>query len=428
MYASITIMKNIPVYIFAVLWSALIEACMLLILPLLSKMKFASQWNISDRCGLPHLRERISGRTVIWIHAASLGESKLLVRFLGIIKKKHPKHVYVLTAATRTGAEYLSGIADRSIVAAGFLPLDTLRLMKKMIVDFSVTRLWIMETEIWPSLMASCMKAGIPVGVVNGRMEVKSFTSYNRFRFICAPIFRFLDIVLAQDEAYAGRFKLMGVKSDTVHVIGNLKSLVEIGPPSVEQRKALRTSMKIEETDFVLSAGCIHEGEGKILRETIEILEEKNIKIKIIAIPRHLNETQALISEIGKSILHLKDTVAAKSWKICIVEKMGVLEDIYKASDAAFIGGTFVPIGGHNVWDAAKFCIPVFFGPDFHTQTESCRQLIDSGAGFTAANANELADLVLKAQQTGNKAFVSTLSMYIQASRQRIDRIWSLIP
>jgi 3-deoxy-D-manno-octulosonic-acid transferase len=421
-------MKYPTAYLLTFVYSATLELVRALVLPVLTQMKAFAGWNIAERGGLPPGSPPTKNRTVVWIHAASLGESRLLIKFLGILRKKHPSCAYVLTAATRTGVDYLIGCRAADTIAVGFLPLDTLGLMKKLIRVFMVSRVWLMETELWPSMMLACRQNGVPVGIVNGRIEEKSFVSYRRLGLLCQPIFKHLDIVLAQNETYANRFKHLGVRPGAVHVTGNLKGIVVVDPAEPDRRLSLRGAMMIRDTDFVLTAGCLHAGEGRVLREALDILQNRDFFLKCIVVPRHLDETGALIKELGPDTLRLSDTAATAPWKTCIIDKMGILEDMYALSRVSFVGGTFVAVGGHNVWDAAKFGVPVLFGPDYHTQRESCDQLLNSGAGFTVATPEELARRIMTIATTDSAHFSSSLSALAGQARDRIARIEGLIP
>jgi 3-deoxy-D-manno-octulosonic-acid transferase len=421
-------MKHTAAYLFTIIYSATLELVRVLILPLLAKMKAFAGWNIAERSGLPPGNLTTTNRTRVWIHAASLGESRLLIKFLDILREKHPSGEYVLTAATPTGVDYLMGCRADDTVAVGFLPLDTLGLMKKLMRVFMVSRVWLMETELWPSMMLACRQSGIPVGIVNGRIEEKSFASYRRLGLLCQPIFKHLDVVLAQNETYADRFKLLGVRPGAVHVIGNLKSIVAVAPAAPDRRLSLRSAMMIRDIDFVLTAGCLHAGEGRVLKEALDILRNRNFFLKCIVVPRYLDETGTLIRELGPDTLRLSETAAHTPWETCIIDKMGILEDMYALSSVSFVGGTFVAVGGHNVWDAAKFGVPVIFGPDYHTQQESCDQLLNSGAGFTAATPEELARQIIAISTKDVGHFSSSLSMLARQARDRIARIEGLIP
>ena len=421
-------MMHCTAYLFTLLYSGTLEAGKLLILPLAAKMKVASGWNIKERCALPPGKEADPGRARVWIHAASAGESKLLVKFLGLLRKKHPMDEYVLTAATRTGVDYLRTCESDDIAAVGFFPLDTIGLMKEMLRAYKVSRVWLMETELWPSMMLACMQCGVPVGIVNARVEEKSFSSYRLLAFMYKPIFEYLDVVLAQNEVYASRFKNLGVRPNALHVMGNLKSIVVIGPLSPERRQALRDSLMIGKNDIVLTAGCVHTGEGTILREALEIVRDGNIRLKCIAVPRHLSETGQLLKELGPKTFRFYEAAASSPWEVCIIDKMGILEDMYAISSVSFIGGTFVAVGGHNVWDAAQFGVPVLLGPDCHTQQESCNQLLSAGVGFQAASPDELARNIIAILKKNNGRISSSLSALVNLSRNRIERMEELIP
>jgi 3-deoxy-D-manno-octulosonic-acid transferase len=421
-------MINPTARLFTLLYSGTLEFGRLFVLPLAAKMKAVPGWNISERCHLPPCKKNTGDRTRVWIHAASLGESKLLAKFLSILRKKHPSFEYVVTAATRTGVDYLKGLDAEDIFATGFFPLDTIVLMKKMLRVYKISRVWLMETELWPSMMLACMQTGVPVGIANARLEEKSFSSYRRLKTLYGPIFNHLDVVLAQNDAYAARFERLGVAPTALHVIGNLKAIVEIRPPSPKRRQALRHSLAILDGDVVLTAGCVHAGEGRILKKALDILRASGVCLKCIVVPRHLDETAALIRELGPDAVRIDGTTTPTPWKICVIDKMGVLEDMYAISSISFIGGTFVAVGGHNVWDAAQFGIPVLFGPDYHTQRESCEQLLSAGVGFSVASAENLSRQLMTTLTTDAAIFSAAFSTFTGLSRDRIARIESIIP
>jgi 3-deoxy-D-manno-octulosonic-acid transferase len=421
-------MKNLPAFIFAYIWSTLIEVCCFLVIPLLSVAGIASKWNVRERSRIPSLRMEPSGKDTIWMHAASLGEARLLAKFVKIIAKKHPDDLFLLTAVTSSGAEFLATIDSNNIVATGFFPFDTMRLMKKVICCFSVKRLWIMETEIWPSMLVSCMEKKIPVGIINGRMEKGSFAWYNRLGIICRPLFKNIDIVLAQDEEYACRFIKMGVKQESVHVAGNVKSIREFAIVPEEKRIALRRKLNIGERDFVLTVGCLHREESGEISAAIEHLVNRNISVKFIIVPRYVDEAGTIASAFSKDAILIGDTSTGEEWEACVIAKFGVLDDMYALADAAFIGGTFNNTGGHNVWEAASCCIPVIFGPDYRTQRESCAMLMNSGAAFMASSGVVLADIIEKMINTDRSVFVSAFSEYMDSSRKRIELIERFLP
>jgi len=418
-----------PITTFAVyLYSILLEAILLIVTPVVQLFFSKKHWNIGERSKIPVAAAMYRGKPVVWVHAASLGEAKLLEIFLNILEQKHPEQHYVCTAATKNGVGYLAGIKRDSVIAVGFLPFDTLRLMKKMLRSFSITRLWVMETELWPSMLYACKVSGVPAGIVNARMEKKSFSSYLKLRFLLAPLFAQFDTVLAQSKPYADRFIQMGVQPNAVHITGNLKSLVPFAAVIGAERNALRAKLGIAPNERVLTAGCLHVGEGTILREALALVAAQGTSIRCVVVPRYPEKAGILHKELGESSLLLHDTTTSQPWNICIVAKVGILDDMYKLCDIAFIGGTFVPIGGHNVWDAARYALPVVFGPDYHTQHEGCTTLLDAQAGFCVNNGHELAEQIVRLSGEETTGIPNAFIALNNAMDNRIQQIAQVLP
>jgi 3-deoxy-D-manno-octulosonic-acid transferase len=395
---------------------------------LLKKTGERRGWDILQRQRPPSPVRDFRNRTVVWIHASSMGEAKLLYKFLEILEQRHPEDLYLVTAITRSGVSFLERNKTSSICGVGYLPFDSLHLMNHTISQYGVSRVWIMETEIWPSMLWACRKRKIPVGLVNARMEVKSFGRYHKFKKFLEPLFSGLDIVLAQSEMYAQRFVELGVRKESVHIVGNIKGHIYIKRPSKKVWLSLRRAMNLSQDSFVLSAGCVHAGEGKAIRRCIDTLSRKNMRCKVIVVPRYLEEVPALIDEIGGNVAHFTDINTSRRWDVCIIEKMGILDDVYRVADAAFVGGTFVPIGAHNVWDPARFGIPVFFGPDYHTQIESCEKLLSAGVGFKVENGDDLANNIIKVIRIEPRKFVNAQILFTEVINKTQSVLEPLIP
>jgi 3-deoxy-D-manno-octulosonic-acid transferase len=353
------------------------------------------------------------GDTTVWLHAASLGESKLLCRFLDILRAVHPKDRYVVTAATVSGVGVLEERRGPDVCAVGLLPYDTVGLMQRFLRRFRVSRVWIMETELWPAMLWSCLRAGVPVGVANGRIEERSYRWYRRFRGLIGPLVRNFDAVLAQTEEYARRFQGVGVLSSRIRVTGNLKALVSIRRPDAALRERLRARLGVGADERLVTAGCIHPGEGRIIAAAMARIRGVVPGCRCIVVPRHIEKSELIRQELGDALL-LTAPATTEPWQTCLLAKYGVLDDCYLIADVAVIGGTFVPVGGHNPWDAARYGVPVVFGPDVHTQQESVDRLVAGGAGFTAADEQVLAESIVALLGPARRAF--------EDSRDRLAR------
>ena len=421
-------MTTIAFLAFIYIYNFLFEIALIPLVPLLRRFPFARPWHIMERSAGPLPQRSTKGKDVVWIHAASLGEAKLLIRFLYLLRQKHPHQLYVLTATTATGVDHLRSFTHDAVVGAGFMPFDTIGRMKKMIGAFGVSRVWLMETELWPAMIKVCMQKKIPIGIVNGRMEEKSLSSYRRFSALFFPLFSGVDIVLAQSDAYAARFEKCGIARSRIYVTGNLKGCVTIKRPAAEERLRLRKELNLDANEFVLTAGCIHPGEGTVLRQAMDLCAARDFPVKCIAVPRHLDASCLIAEELGAKTLVLKSTAASQPWDICLIEKVGILESMYKIADAAFIGGTFVDVGGHNMWDAAQFGIPLFFGPDYHTQVESSRTLVNAGVAFQARTAQALANAVISVCRDNAGQFSASLAVFMDAFNANHLNLETILP
>ncbi|HUI92146.1 MAG TPA: glycosyltransferase N-terminal domain-containing protein [Chitinivibrionales bacterium] len=408
-------------------YSMIMESARLMALFLLRPTPLWHKWDIASRAAIPLPRPGRASSSAVWIHAASLGECKLLARFLAMLRNRHPGQKYVLTAATRTGVDYLRQCGGDDIIAAGFLPLDTLHLMKSLLSTFSVSRVWLMETELWPAMLLACRDRRVPVGLANARIEEDSLAWYRRFAWLLSPLLRYPDAVLAQNEAYAARFARLGVAPAAIRVTGNLKSYVAIRPTPREERTRLRGDMGISSQETCITAGCLHAGEGAVVKDALDALKRRGISARCIVVPRHLKDGAALARELGNGTLRLHDMSAPHGWDVCIVEKMGVLEAMYKIADAAIVGGTFDTTGGHNMWDAAQFGIPLFFGSNYRTQQESGDTLLGAGVAFCAGNGRELAGLIAQALR-GKEKFQKAQAAFSAAINGKSHSIEDLIP
>ncbi len=386
-----------------------------------------SQLYRKERFSLPSIEKDIKGHRVIWIHAASIGEAKVIFNFLKILGKKKTGDLYILTAVTDSGVNYLQKHKTESVCAVGFMPIDTVSMMNRMLYYFNVSRVWLVETELWPCMLWTCFKHHIPVGIVNARMEEKSFSMYRLFKAVVKPLFNQINTVFAQDDVYASRFKAMGVPGKNIITIGNIKSRVIISPLSSQQKKNVRESMNIAADKKIITVGCVHPIEASVINNTVNILISQGYIWKWIVVPRHINKADVIIKELREGAVRVAGTDLSGEWNICLIEAFGVLEDMYMIADAAVLGGTFINVGGHNVWEAVQYAIPVFLGPDYHTQRESCEKIISSSVGYCVSSAEELAKMLVNVLITDPSGFSSSMSLFMDKTNKKISSVETLI-
>jgi len=409
-------------------YSAVLDAVRVLVFPLIKKIGDDRKWDLDRRQKLPSPLREFRGKTVVWLHAASLGEAKLLLKFVSMLQQRRSDERYVVTATTRNGVDYLEKHRHSAFCAIGFQPIDTLSLVGRVLDHYGVKRVWLLETELWPALLYSCRKRSIPVGIVNGRIELSSFAWYKRLQWLISPLLETVSPVFAQTDEYAVRFRSLGISPDALHSVGNLKAHIRIARPDRQEWITLRRAMNIDENTFVVTAGCMHRGEGAVLKTFAAQMAQMGYPCKLIVVPRHLNEASDLAMELGNKCVHIDSITTSRTWEVCVIEKIGILDAMYSVADAAVVGGTFVDIGGHNVWDAACFAIPVFFGPYFDKQKESGDMLREAGVGFSTGDGNELADTMYTVVKGDPMKFLAAQGAFIEMTNKTRSVVEPLLP
>jgi 3-deoxy-D-manno-octulosonic-acid transferase len=410
-------------------YSGILEALRYACIPLIARSRQARKWRLRERLLLPTADSPINGRGMVWLHAASLGESKLLCRFLTLLEHKHPEDRYVLTAATAHGVDHLRTHRTAAVAAVGFLPYDTLSLMHAMLKRFTITRLWLMETELWPSLLWACWRRRVSVGIVNGRLEAKSLAGYARVKILLGPLIHDIRPVFVQDQTYAGRFAALGIPVENLVVTGNLKSMIWIHQEPPARSSEVRRALSIAPEETVITVGCLHPGEAAVIRSACRAAREKGFAWRWVIVPRHPEKCAEIRAALGtEDVVSVKSLVCSPGWRICCVEGYGMLEDCYMIAAAAVVGGTFVDIGGHNMWEAAQFGLPVVFGPFCHTQRESCDKLISSGAGFCVGDGPDLAHILVRLLTVDKTAVAAAIDALRREVNARTHSFQELIP
>jgi 3-deoxy-D-manno-octulosonic-acid transferase len=165
-----------------------------------------------------------------------------------------------------------------------------------------------------------------------------------------------------------------------------------------------------------------------VLRACLEELKRRGRACKCIVVPRYLEESAVIAEEFGGAADRLSEIATTAAWECCIVEKLGVLETMYRIADAAVIGGTFVDIGGHNVWEPARFGIPVFFGPSHHEQNSGCERLLVAGVGFKSSDAGELADALERTLWIDPHTYARAEALFTEQVNRQQRVVEPLIP
>lgn len=364
-------------YIYTLLWH--------LILPLLflrlwwrGRKNHGYRQHIGERFGcydFPPLRQSI------WIHAVSVGEMLAAVPLIKALVKRYPQYSIVVTTMTPTGRDCAKAALGDSIVLL-YLPYEYPLVIKRFIKQTNPRLAVFMETELWPNLLDHINRRNIPIILGNARLSLKSFQGYKKLLFLIKPALSYFTMILAQSNADRERFLALGVKQNRVIVSGNIKFDLEIPTDLINQTVKLRSLLGDNRPIWI--AASTHNGEEIKLLSTARAVLEQVPTMLLILVPRHperFDEVLALCQRERFNVtLYSKLEQYSATTEILLGNIMGKLLLFYGASDLAFVGGSLIPWGGHNLLEPAALAKPVLSGNHLHAFAEISHIMIDRDA------------------------------------------------
>lgn len=357
------------------------------------------RWKIAGPKALrARWRERLgsvpeSDRPALWVHAASVGEINAVAGLVTALLERYPEERLVISTITVTGRAEAIRRFDDSRVETLFAPLDTPLAVGRWLKRVRPRLAIVAETEIWPELYRGCRKREIPMVLVNARLAGSAMQRYRRFRSLFAGVLEAVDLALCQSEEDAARFRELGLDDARVATAGNLKFDSAIPQDLGETVRRLRDQWG-QRPAWV--AGSTRPGEEEIVLAAHCRLRERRPDALLILAPRHpdrSDEIRALIDKAGLEQQAFGEAVEAAT-AVVLVDRIGVLVPCYAAASAAFVGGSLVDIGGHNLLEPAAFGKAVIAGPHLHQQADSARALGEAGALIEVHDAEALAQAV----------------------------------
>lgn len=335
-----------------------------------------------------------AGRTRVWVHAASVGEYRAILPLIELWQREHPEWDLLLSVMTATARRLARAEGHPR---AFFVPLDLpgipSRVMRRLVPDAVV----LVETELWPNLLAAASRRKIPVILVNGRVSPGSYPRYRLFRAFLGGVLRSIESFGMQTEEDAERMMALGAPPEKVRVTGNLKFDRPPALLSETRRRQLYEFLNWGESDPILIAGSTHDGEEDDLLIILEELRARWPSLRMILAPRHPERIPLVVSLIerrGRSYARysgLGPKVGGPPADLMVVDIMGALENLYGLGTIAFVGGSLRPAGGHNLLEPALQGKPVLFGP----YTDHIREMADllgsSGGGRMVNDRTDLA-------------------------------------
>lgn len=380
--------------------------------------------HVGERFG--RYRVRAPG-PVIWVHAVSVGETRAAEPLVRALLDRWPQHTVVLTHMTPTGRATSKALfGSESRVLRVYLPYDLGCLARRFLRHFRPAFGVIMETELWPNLLASCRRRRVPVMLANARLSERSARRYAHARTLTATMLGALAWIGAQTVADAARLRALGARR--VAVTGNIKFDVTPAPAAEALGVMFRARRGARP---LLLAASTREGEEAPLLDAFARLAPPDVLLALV--PRHpqrFDEVAAAVTARGLKLQRRSEEAAiAPDTRVWLGDSMGEMFAYYLAADVALIGGSWLPFGGQNLIEACAVGTPVIVGPHTFNFAQAAEDAIAAGAAQRAADleAGVAAALVLIADPARREAMASAGRAFADNDRGATARTVSLL-
>ncbi|ABM22905.1 Three-deoxy-D-manno-octulosonic-acid transferase domain protein [Shewanella sp. W3-18-1] len=385
---------------------------------------YRGRWG--ERFGLTTLKS-----TDLLIHSVSMGETLAAIPLIRLIQQSHPELSITVTTTSPTGsAEVRKAFGDS--VQHCYLPFDLPWCVQRFLSQVSPKWCVIMETELWPNLVAIVAKRGVRLMLANARLSAKSAAQYTKRPKLSRPMLQRLDVIAAQTQVEAQRFIELGVSPERVTVCGSLKFDLSITPERLANAKLLRQTWG-RETSPIWVAGSVHPGEfDAILAAHRQLLARWPDALLIIA-PRHPEKFTAVVEVVASQgfefVRRSDDQPVTVTTQVLVGDTMGELLTFYGAGDQAFVGGSLIHHGGHNPLEPIAMGVPVMVGPNYRDFAQITQMLADAGGLRIVVSADELGVNLIEyfaepelRQQAANAGLA-----VVEANRGALERQFTLV-
>ncbi|WP_169973212.1 3-deoxy-D-manno-octulosonic acid transferase [Tautonia rosea] len=345
---------------------------------------------------------RLGSAPCLWFHAVSVGEVLLLRPLIADLHRRRPDWELVISTTTSTGLE----VARRTFpdLVTFYAPLDFSWSVRRALSRVRPTALVLVETELWPNLIRAASNQGTRVAVINGRISRRSHPRYRRFRALLGPTLRRLDVVGAQSEESASRFRDIGVASDRVTVTGSIKYDGLESLRDVPKVRNLRRAIGLDDAAGpIFVAGSTMDGEEAVALQAYQAARQDHPDLRLVIVPRHPERGPDLarwIESQGHSVWRRsvdQEPPASLSLDssppVLLIDTVGELSSIWGMADLAFVGGSLFPgRGGQNMMEPSAFGASVLFGPHTSNFREAVEGLLERRAARVVHNVTELTE------------------------------------
>ena len=390
---------------------------------------------LRERLGyfIPEQLALLEARKVIWIHAVSVGETRAAIPLLKGLRKTYPDACLVLSNVTETGRAIAREIPEIDVCL--FFPFDLSWAVRRTLRLINPAVILIVETEIWPNFVRIAHENKVPVMLVNGRFSDRSFPRYFTIKRFVKPLLKMFSSFCMQTAQDARRARRIGAPIDKVVVTGNLKFDTISSLQTLPKPEDVRAKFHISDGVPVWVAGSTHAGEEKIVADVALSLSKSKVDQILVLVPRHPERARNIgedLTEMGLSWVlrsEISDREKLQAGDVLLVDTIGEMLLFYSIAELVFVGGSLVPVGGHNLLEASLLNKPVLFGSFMQNFKEIANYVLESNAGIQVEGERQLlekVELLLKSpnhcREMGRRGF-DLLSKHAGATEKTLIEV-----
>ncbi len=334
-------------------------------------------------------------RKVIWFHAVSVGEAEAVFPLIKAMQLQHTGERFLVTTTTPTGSARVKAVLGESVEHV-YLPYDLPPVVARFVHVFQPKLAVVMEKEIWPNLFAQCREKAIPLLIINARLSATSAKAYRKIPALAVPALRSVTAIATQTREDCERFIEIGAPAEKTTVMGNIKFDVAIGEEVIDQGRLLKR--KLFPGRFVWIVASTHKGEEEIFMDVYRHIKVDIPELLLMIVPRHPERFESVrrLAEENqlKTIMRTGEAFCTTETDLYLADTMGELKMLYAAADVCFVGGSMVPVGGHNILEPLAVGLPVMFGPHMINFKEIAENVLQKKAALQCLGKGEIVEAV----------------------------------
>lgn len=385
--------------------------------------KYRQRWH--ERFGFPFF----STKNCIWIHAVSLGETIAAVPLIKKLIEAHPERQILVTSTTPTGSDKVKAAFGDSVKHC-YIPYDLPWIWRLFFWRTKPVLLVMMETELWPNLLHFCKRKKVPTVLANARLSTRSKEKYARFKSITQEMMNNITCIIAQTDYDKQNFVEIGYNPKRCIITGSLK--FDLTPPGMVSEAGAILKASFGDRPVWISAST-HQGEDILMMAVHKKIQAQLPGAILISVPRHPERFQTvndMATQKGLNVLTRTSGAApTEETDVFLGDTMGEMMTYYAAADVAFVGGSLMPIGGHNLLEPASLGIPAVTGPHVENFKIITKLLLDAKAAIKVQDVEELEKVILgllKNKELGKKMGQNGIAL-IEKNRGSVDRQFRVI-